>query len=718
MSQVKLPLLKLRKDLQFSLQSYGNERCYLLEDPVNASYFRIGLDEYQLLQALDGENDWERLIKNQLGDLDPQQLPLLVHWLIQNQLAYVKINETWQLSDVKKDKFQVLAQSLNWLFIKIPVGSPDRLLTYLLPFLRPLLGWGFFTLWLLVVITGLWQMISHFDRFTQSADQLLSIHNATYLIAAWLIIKTLHELFHGLVCKNYGGYIHQAGVMLILFAPIGGYVNATSSWKLTSRWQRIHVSFAGMYIELFLAAIAAWIWVYTEAGQLNFLAYNVIVIASIATLLFNANPLMRFDGYYILTDMVNIPNLYTLGQKYVIYLNQRYLQGRKIPDPLQYQTRAWFIRFYGISALIWRWLVTVTLIVLAHLLWHGAGFILAVLAAFVMVILPLLRFALQLPQLPQRAAILTRLLLMVGLGGGLVIFLLMHLHWSPRLIVPAVVDYAQETLIRVDTPGTLREILVQTGQSVKKGELLLVLDNFDLTTDYEDLHKQIKIVQLKQQQLLQQQHLAEHQAEAEKLLELQRKMRELDQQIKALMLYAPHDGKALIGRLEENLQRYLTRGTELLSIAEADRFQIMLSIAQQDIDAFRGQEGVFIRFMRDSDPHQYWQARLTQIKPTASSYIHYPALTALGGGNLAVKRRAESTENQETNQQELYEHLQPRFMAIATFESAPNLPHFTAGETGKIAWMSPSQTVWQSLQWGITRYLQGIIEQAELLQGG
>ncbi|OUD13874.1 efflux RND transporter periplasmic adaptor subunit [Thioflexithrix psekupsensis] len=712
MSQVKLPLLKLRKDLQFSLQSYGNQACYLLEDPVNATYFRIGLDEYQLLQALDGEKDGELLIAQHLGNLDPQQLPLLVHWLIQNQLVYIKINDTWQLSDAKKDKFQVLAQALNWLFIKIPLGSPDRLLAYLLPYLRPLLGWKFFVIWLLVVITGLWQMASHFDRFTQAADQLLSIHNAAYLIAAWLIIKTLHELFHGLVCKNYGGYIHQAGIMLILFAPIGGYVNATSSWKLTSRWQRIHVSFAGMYIELFLAAMAAWIWVYTETGQLNFLAYNVIVIASIATLLFNANPLMRFDGYYILTDMVNIPNLYTLGQKYVIYLNQRYVQGRNIPDPLQHQTRAWFIRFYGISALIWRWLVTITLVVLAHLLWHGAGFILAVLAAVAMVILPLLRFALQWPQLPQRTAILTRLFFIFGIAGA-VIFLFLHTHWSPRLIVPAVVDYAQETVIRVDTSGTLREILVQTGQTVKQGDLLLILENPDLKTNYDDLHQQIKIIELKQQQLLQQQHLAEYQAEAEKLVELQRKMRELEQQIKALMLHAPHDGQVLMGRLEDNLQRYLTRGTELFSIAEANRFHIMLSIAQQDIDAFRGQEGALIHFMRDSDPHQQWQAHLVQIKPTASSTIDYPALTALGGGQLAVKRRAEPTENQGNNPQELYEHLQPRFVAIAEFKTTPHLPVFTAGETGQIAWMSPSQTLWQSLQSSVARYLQGIIDQSQ-----
>jgi putative peptide zinc metalloprotease protein len=94
MSEIKLPVLKLRQDLQFSLQSYGNEPCYLLEDPVNASYFRLGLDEYALLNALDGQTDWDTLIKSKLGHLNPQQLPLLVHWLIQNQLAYVKINDT------------------------------------------------------------------------------------------------------------------------------------------------------------------------------------------------------------------------------------------------------------------------------------------------------------------------------------------------------------------------------------------------------------------------------------------------------------------------------------------------------------------------------------------------------------------------------------------------------------------------------------------------
>lgn len=708
------PLLKLRPDLQFSPHSYGGQPCYLLEDPFNAAYFRLGVAEYQILQHLNGTTAFADLAADPECSLTAEQLHVLAHWLVQNRLAYVQTEQGWQLAEAKPDKAQQIARYFNLLFIRLPLGSPDRIINRLFPYLRPLLGWRFFSLWLIIGLTGAWQIATQFESFIQAADSVLAVNNMLWLLLAWLVVKTVHELFHGLVCKRYGGYIHQAGIMLILFAPIGGYVNATSSWRFTSRWQRIHVSIAGMYIELFLAGVAAWIWAYTAPGELNLFAYNVVLISSIATLLFNANPLMRFDGYYVLTDLINIPNLYTLGQKYIQYLNQRYLQGRKVLDPVAGQRRAWFIRLYGVTALLWRWLVMITLIILAHLLWHGAGVVLAIIAVLIMFVLPLLRFLLHLHSHPQRGAIMRRLVLLLGVGGGLILLLLQQVQWSPRLTVPAVVDYAKDSVIRADSPGFIAQVAVQPGQTVQAGDLLLVLYNPTLVAERDDLALQVQIQTLKQQQYLTAEQLSAYQAEAEKLHALQQKWRELNQQVARLNLYAPHAGTVITTDLKAWLGRYVERGTELLTLADTSQLQLKASIAQQEIDDFRAQIGATVQVYRDSQPLRALPAILTQVEPSASEQIRYPALTALGGGALAVRRRSEPL-SEEAGQDELsagYAHLQPRFTATVQLTGAI-ADGLAAGETAQVVLSRPARSVWYSLRLGVSQYLEGIKAQGE-----
>lgn len=711
-----LPLLKLRTDLQFTPQSYGGTPCFLLEDPLNAAFFRLGTAEYALLQRLNGQTPLENLLEDPSIDLTAEQIQLLSQWLIQHRLVYLQTQQGWQLFQTKTDHIQQFSRYFNWLFIRLPLGSPDRIISRLLPYLRSLLTWRFFALWLLVCISGAWQIASHSERFIQAADSVLAVNNLVWLLLAWIMVKTVHELFHGLVCKRYGGYIHQAGILLILFAPIGGYVNASSSWKFTSRWQRMHVSIAGMYIELFLAGLAAWVWAYTEAGELNYLAYNMVLITSVATLLFNANPLMRFDGYYVLTDLVDIPNLYTLGQKYIVYLNQRYLQGRAVTDPVQGHAHAWFIRTYGLMSLIWRWLVTITLLVLAHLLWHGAGIVLAILAVVIMLILPLARFVLNLHKHPHRGAIMRRMTMLLGVGGTLAALLLTQVYWSPQLTAPAIIDYAQESLIRADGAGFIRKIAVQSGQMVQKGDLLLVLDNPNLVAERDDLALQLHIHRLKQQQQLSDELLIDYQTEAAKLQELRDKWRELAQQVQHLSLYAPHAGMVIAQGLNDWQGRYVERGTELLSVANPEQFKVMVSVAQEDIDSFRAQVDTPVMVYRDSQPLQALPAVLAQVKPSASQEIVYPALTALGGGKLAVKRRLAQSDpshshlNNSEPQQE-YEYLQPRFMAVVEFDPPP--AGLVAGEPAQLLLTQPSRSLWYSLRLSVQRYIEAIIVQGE-----
>ena len=184
-----------------------------------------------------------------------------------------------------------------------------------------------------------------------------------------------------LACKYHRGEVRETGLIFILLAPMA-YVDVTSCWRFPSRWQRIHVAAAGMLAELLVAAVAAITWAHTDSSVVHHLLFNVIVMASLSTLLFNANPLMRFDGYYILADLVEIPNLATDGNRFLKAAASRIFFGEK-QRPLQaLGFRRWFVRSYGLAAAAWRLLICVSLVTAASVLLHGAGLVLAVAGVF------------------------------------------------------------------------------------------------------------------------------------------------------------------------------------------------------------------------------------------------------------------------------------------------------------------------------------------------
>ena len=123
-----------------------------------------------------------------------------------------------------------------------------------------------------------------------------------------IVTKSIHELGHGLMCKHFGGECHEIGFMLLVMTP-AMYCNTSDSWLLPNKWHRIAIGGAGMYVEIVMAAICTFIWWHTQPGVIHYMALNVIFLCSITTLLFNANPLLRYDGYYMLSDYLEIPNM-------------------------------------------------------------------------------------------------------------------------------------------------------------------------------------------------------------------------------------------------------------------------------------------------------------------------------------------------------------------------------------------------------------------------
>ncbi|MDH3691295.1 MAG: efflux RND transporter periplasmic adaptor subunit, partial [Gammaproteobacteria bacterium] len=661
---------RLREDVTFASQRYGGDECYIVEDILRSRYYRIGISEYRFISLLDGNRTIAQAISEVAIILGPDALTerdaaVICQWLIDTQLACTEESTRPErlVDEVDKRRRDRAVSRFNLLFFKIPLVNPDRALSLLLPGFRILLSRFFFLVWVIVVSCGLYHVVANWERFTAESAGVLAVNNWLWLLLVWSVLKIIHEFFHGLFCKKYGGSVYEAGIILILFAPIG-YVDATSSWRFTSKWQRIFTSSAGMYIELFIAGAAAWIWADTSPGTLNHLAYNVVLIASVSTLLFNANPLMKFDGYYIFSDLVEIPNLYGEGQQFLKYLARKYLLGVGAKLPQRSFCEAMIIKTYGVAALLWRVVVIVTLLIIANTLFYGAGLVIAGVSASALLGIPMVRFIkyllsgnnLEKPSIRRFVVMCTVLVL----GLYLVVA---ELTWSSRLTAPAIVEFSDLTQVRVDSPGFVEHIAVTDGQWVSKGDVLITLRSDELDAQAQDLALRLQQLELRKRSYLHDGDLAAVQIIDGEANAVAVQHQEILRLLAGMTIRAPTAGRILTARINGLQDRYLARGYEVTTIAPHRSKTLQVSIDQRHIDEFRHWVNHSVDVRLNSRPDTAVQGVLTDIRPRASTNIEYGALAAAGGGPIPVTVRQSEPSRSTAHYESQYRFIDPRFTA-------------------------------------------------------
>ena len=328
---------RLLSGVQVYRQHFRGQMWYVLENPSNNQYSRISDEAYRFIGLLDGRrtvSEGWRICNEQLGDRAPTQgeiIQLLGQLHSVNLLHADLPPDSESLFNRYKKRVgrEVRGQLMNLLFIRIPLIDPDHFLDRWVGIVGKLFGWFGFFLWSTLLATGLFIVAGNIrELFNQSTD-ILDPDNLILLYLSFVIIKIFHEFSHAFACKKFGqlnqsrGQVHTMGIMFLVFFPLP-YVDASSAWAFRNRWHRAIVGMAGVMAELSAAAIAVIIWVSTSTGTLHIIAYNVIFVASVSTLLFNGNPLLRFDAYYVLSDLTEIPNLGHRSRNYIYYLVKRY----------------------------------------------------------------------------------------------------------------------------------------------------------------------------------------------------------------------------------------------------------------------------------------------------------------------------------------------------------------------------------------------------------
>lgn len=630
---------RLRDGVTFTLQRYGDVDCYVVEDESQGTFFRIGLPEYMFVSLLDGRTTvGEALayVASQLGGdaFDERQAASICRWLVENKLTAPEQGFAHRTTTDRAEKPN-LVQRLNPLSVRIPFGSPQDGLISLEPLFGGLFSVAGFVMWCLVLLAAVWQVVPHSDSLWRDSAAVLSPHN-WFWVAVWgLGLKVLHELAHGVACVRFGGRVREAGVVLLLLLPIP-YVDLTSTWRLP-KWQRMVTSAAGMYAELLIAALAAIAWANTRDEFLRQQLLQVMLTASVVTVLFNANPLMRFDGYYILSDGWELPNLAVHAQQLLSHAAKHWLLGIRGIAPEWPEGRAWLIAMYGVASAIWRTLVSVTLIVASATWFEGVGLLLSVTAVFAWFVQPLwraLRFVLvgspfENPNRTRFGLIMSAVVVLGVLIGN-------HVPARHSMQLAGVVEYVDAAILHAQAGGFVDEVLVESGQAVQEGDLLLRLSNPELALQMRELHAEVARSELRSRMFQQNGELAAMAVEDDNRASLRTKLVELSRLSEALEIRAPRAGVIAAGDLSSLQGTFVSVGQELLVVGDPREKEIRVLISQEQWDAAPGNVGreASIHIVDDS---LRTVGTLTRIDPRATTKPLHPALCAGVGGPLAVK---------------------------------------------------------------------------------
>lgn len=491
--------LRVRPDLQAERQSYQGRECWVLKDPLTLKYFRFEDEEYALLRMLDGVSSAEEIQARFEAEFAPQQLTFAELY----QFVGMLHRSSLLVSDRPGQGFELLRRSreqaskrrrqslANLLAFRFRGVDPDRFLSRLAVYSN----WFFSRwAWSLVLLLGLSAgclLLANFEQFQSKLPTFRDFFAGENWFSLALVLaatKILHELGHGLACKRFGGECHELGVMFLVFTPCL-YCNVSDSWMLPNKWHRIIISAAGMYVELVLAAVATWVWWFSQPGLVQQLALNVMFVCSASTLLFNANPLMKYDGYYMLADWLEIPNLRQKASALLSRAASHWFLG--LPgrvDPFLPTRQRWMFCAYSLAAASYRWLVTLSIFWFLYAVLEPYGFkvvgqLLAILAISNLVVAPA-RQAYRFFSVPGRWTAVNRTRLSYSLaaaGMGLAAVVLIPLPYSVRCTL--YVEAAQSRTVFVEQPGFLSEILVQPGDQVEPGQPLLKLVNHELESE-------------------------------------------------------------------------------------------------------------------------------------------------------------------------------------------------------------------------------------------
>ncbi len=633
---------QLRGHVQIYDHLYRGELWYILHDKSSGQYLRLSERAYSIVGRLDGNHSLEEVYEyanefNAKHPLTTDEIMILIGQLNAAELLRdalpIDAQDVFQQYKAQKQK-KSQRTLMNPFSIKIPLLDPDDFLNLLSPFARFLFSPLGFWIWIST-------LASAFVLALQNSEHLMYDIRAielssTQIISLWLVyplIKAIHEIAHGLALKVWGAQVHEAGVNLLLLMPVP-YVDATASLGFKNKWKRMTVGAAGISAELFLASIALFLYLLVEPGFIKESALNVILIATLSTLLFNGNPLLRYDGYFVFEDWLEIPNLATRSKLYYSYLVKRYLlKMQEVHSPVTaLGEKKWFL-FYGFISPLYRLVILFTIAIYLSDSFFVVGIVLAIWIIFMQFVAPLIK-ALQFLSSSQLDRPYRKRGVQLIFASIVAVIFILFIPFPSTTYTQGVVSTIGNSQLTTAVSGFVTKLCVPSGTQVKAGQTLLKLEDPELRARYQILEAKIKELEVRiSEQLTHSRVRAEifrddlHSTQSEFAL--------VSKQIQELTLNAQSDGQFILVGKHNPLGQYFQQGKIVAYIISPKNLIIKAVIPQSRIGLLQEKTTTAEIILTDRVASAA-TSKIIHETPQAINYLPSSALGSSNGGDFQV----------------------------------------------------------------------------------
>lgn len=633
---------RIRTNVASHRHYYRGVPWYIIGAKSSKSSLRINGSAFYIFTQFDGERTVEAIWQSSLTVLkddapSQDEVVQLLSSLFDNALIdFQQLTDVDQLFDNHRRKKVQDAKSRYWnpLFLRFSLFDPDRLAQMLLPFF----GWAFtrkalYTWLLLLFVSGVLVSYAWADVLKELGSNLVSPTNLLILWFVFPLMKLLHELAHAIAVKRWGGEIHEFGISLLVMIPVP-YVDASDSASFSNKYRRMAVAGAGIIVETTLACLGLLVWLLVEPGLVRDIAFNVMLTGSVSSFMFNGNPLLKFDSYYVLSDAIEIPKLGSRSNRYLLYLIKRYLFGMQADSPVTTSgERSWFV-MYGLLAAVYRIVLTVGIALFVAGQYFFIGVALAIWALVMQLGLPLLRgfkFLIKDPSLDQRRFRANAIAMAIGTA---VIMTLFFIPVPNATQVRGVVWPLDEAMIRTGADCLIEDVLVNNGDLVDVGSELIRCDTTLLRAEVVNLRAEKLAAQAALYAAKNQVERGIKKSEIDTVTELLSKS---ETKYSKTTLSSPMPGVLYIPDSSNLVGNFIKQGELVGYVLSKDNISIRTMLEQERVALLGDQlDEVEVRFLRM--PNKVLPSKILRKVPAATDRLVTPALGVKGGGDLLLSQ--------------------------------------------------------------------------------
>jgi putative peptide zinc metalloprotease protein len=532
----------------------------------------------------------------------------------------------------EREGWQRLTSPLS---LKLPLVDPDAFLARWVPVVAPLFSRGGAVACAVPIAVALVFAAVNADEIAAAGpSRLLEARNLLLLWLVYPLVKGLHELGHAAATKVWGGEVHEMGIMFLVLVPVP-YVDASAASAFPEKGRRIVVGAAGILVELVLASLALLVWLAVEPGLVRDLAYAVMWIGGASTLFFNGNPLLRFDGYYVLADAVEIPNLKTRSTEYLAYLVLNRLFGvESARHPVSAPREAAWLAVYGVTSFLYRLVVVFGIALFISQKFFVLGTLLAVSVVTTSVVVPLLRQTAFLLTSPRLGAQRPRA---IATSAGLAAAAAVLIFLAPTPVfttTQGVVWPPERSQVRAGADAFVSRLLVEPGTRVEAGQPLVLTRDATLEADAAVLEGKLRELRTRYH-AERRTHRGRAQILADKIAGVETALARARERVGDVVMRSPASGQLVVPRATDLVGRFVEQGRPLAWVMGRTAPTARVVVTQADVDLVRNRtRGVQVRLA--SQVAEVLEASVRREVPAASDRLPTRALGSAGGGPFAV----------------------------------------------------------------------------------